>query len=453
MESSDRPSIVGDAKLLKILGVTFGIAITIGGMIGLGILRTPGTVAAHLGSSWLVVVAWVLGGVYALFGVVQVAELATSIPKTGGPYVFAERAFGPYPGFAVGWMDWISFPAGMALTAITIGEYTALLFPSTSPYIKAIAICVLLFLGILNWLGLRVGSRLQEVTSFLKALVFIVLIAACLILGGRATDANEVEVLTATPLGPLAILGALVVALQGVIYAYDGWNLAAYFSEENEDPVRSLPRAMIAGVLSVMAIYLLFNLALLYVLPLGQLAASTLPAADAATSVFGAYGNQVVTVVALLSLLSIMNSNLLVAPRILFAMARDGSLFSKATTVNEGGTPVLGLVITIGTALPLILIGSFERLLAVSAFLYIVIYLSSFASVVKLRKSEPELVRPFKAWGYPWTTLIVIAGSVAFLFGAVMNDSENSVYALAVMVLSYPLFLITRRLTRIENRE
>ena len=453
MERADRSGVVRDVQLLKILGVTFGIAITVGGMIGLGILRTPGTVAAQLGSGWLVMAAWIIGGIYALFGAVQVAELATSIPKTGGPYLYAERAFGPYVGFVVGWMDWISYPAGLALTAIAIGEYSAILSPALSPYIGVIAVSVLLFLGILNWLGLRVGSRLQEVTSFLKALVFLVLIGACLLMGGGPVAADSATGSTAVrPLGALTLLGAVIVSLQGVIYAYDGWYAAAYFSEENKEPSKSLPRAMVAGVLSVMAIYLLFNLALLYVLPIEKLGASTLAAADAATVIFGEYGSELITVLAIISLLSIMNCNLLMAPRILLAMARDGSFFSKAASVNSGGTPVIGLALTLMPALILVLIGTFERLLAVSAFLYIGIYLSAFASLIKLRWSEPELVRPFKAWGYPGTTLVVIAGSAAFLIGAAMQDSENSIYALGVIVLSYPLFLLVRRLSRGEAK-
>jgi len=435
-----------DVRLLKILGVTFGIAITVGGMIGLGILRTPGTVAAQLGSSWLILVVWVIGGVYALMGVLQVAELGTSVPRAGGPYVFAERAFGPFAGFAVGWMDWISYPAGMALGAIIIGEYFALLVPSLSSYVTLIALLSLLLLGAFNAFGLRIGSRLQEISSLAKALVFLALIGACFVVGGGQSAPADASAL-ATPLGPLAVLGAVVLAFQGVTYAYDGWYAAVYFSEENRDAAASIPRAMIFGVLSVMAIYLLFNAALLYVLPMQTLATSNLPAADAATVVFGEHGSSVVTVLAIISLLSITNSNLLVAPRILFAMARGGAFSAKAAKVNEGGTPVVALAITLGCSLPLVIIGSFEKLLAISAFLYIGIYLSAFAATVKLRWSEPELARPFKAWGYPWTTIVVLLGSTAFLVSAVLSDTENSLYALIVIIISYPLYLLTRRLS------
>lgn len=439
-----------DGKLLKILGVTFGIAVTVGGMIGLGILRTPGTIAAQLGSSWLILAVWVVGGVYALLGVLQVAELGTTIPKVGGPYVFADRAFGHYAGFAVGWMDWIAYPAGMALGAITIGEYFALLVPSFSPYITHIAVLSLLLLGVSNAFGLRVGSSLQEITSLAKALVFFVLIGACFIVGGGGSSAEGASTVPA-PLGPIAVLGAFVVAFQGVTYAYDGWYAAVYFSEENRDAASSIPKAMIFGVLSVMAIYLLFNLALLYVLPMETLAASSLPAADAATVAFGRYGSNVVTVLAIVSLLSISNANLLVAPRILLGMSRRGAFFARAAKVNEGGTPVVALAITLGCSLPLVIIGTFEKLLAVSAFLYIGIYLSAFAATFKLRRSEPDLARPFKAWGYPWTTLLVFIGSVAFLASAAISDTENSIYALGLIILSYPFYLLIRRFSGRET--
>ena len=434
-------------KLLKILGVTFGLAITIGGMIGLGILRTPGTVAAQLGSVWLILAAWTLGGIYALFGTLQAAELATAIPKTGGIYVFAKRAFGMYGGFVVGWMDWISYPAGMALAALIVGEYFSVLFPA-APDTRFTALLVLLGLGIINALGLRVGSRIQEITSFSKAAVFLILIAGCFIFGDAPLTSSDSVAVVETPVGALAIIGAFVIALQGIIYAYDGWYSAVYFTEENKDPSRSLPRAMIAGVLAVMAIYLLFNLALLYVLPVADLAASTLPAAEAATVVLGQFGNKTVTILAVVSLLSIMNANMLMGPRILFGMGRDGLFSSKAAWVNKGGTPIVSLALTLLAAVPLIIIGSFEKLLAISAFLYIAIYMSAFLAVFVLRRTEPDLARPFKAWGYPWTTLIALVGSLAFLIGAVINDTENSIYALGLIVISYPVYLLIARVIR-----
>ncbi len=177
-------------KLLKILGITFGIAVTIGGMIGLGILRTPGAVAGQLGNVWLILGIWVLGGVYAILGTIAVAELSTSLPTAGGWYVYARRAFGDYGGFVVGWSDWLSSCATIAFVAITIGEYLPKLFPTLSGGINAIALTTLLIFGLLNWLGLRVGSRIQEVTSFAKAIAFLLLIAACFVYGGQTPAAG-----------------------------------------------------------------------------------------------------------------------------------------------------------------------------------------------------------------------------------------------------------------------
>ena len=149
-------------KLLQILGVSFGIAVTIGATIGLGILRTPGTVAAHLGNFWLIISIWIAGGIYSLFSAISIAELGTSLPRAGGWYVYARRAFGDYGGVIVGWSDWLSGCAGQAFVAIAISEYMTILVPALSSSVKGIGIATLILLGLLNFVGLRVGSRAQE---------------------------------------------------------------------------------------------------------------------------------------------------------------------------------------------------------------------------------------------------------------------------------------------------
>lgn len=434
-------------KLLRILGVTFGIAVTIGGMIGLGILRTPGTVAAQLRSVWLILAIWILGGVYSILGTISVAELSTSLPKTGGWYVYARRAFGDYGGFVVGWSDWLSGCATLAFAAITIGEYLPALVPALSGSVKAVAFTTLVVLGLLNWIGLRAGSRFQELTSFVKALAFLVLVAACFIYGGQQQPlTGEEQAALHPPIGILAVFVAVMLALQAVIYAYDGWYNAIYFAEENRDPSRNLPRSMLIGVVSVMVIYLLVNLALLYVLPLPQFAASTLPAADAAQTVFGERGSQIISLLALITLPSIINATLMLSPRVIFAMSRDGLFSSKAATVNKGGTPVGALLLTVIAGILLAATGTFEILLSITAFLFVLVYGSGFLAVFVLRKKEPELPRPFTAWGYPWTTLIVLIGSIIFLIGQIISDPRNSVYAIVLIAVSYPIFLITKKI-------
>jgi basic amino acid/polyamine antiporter, APA family len=432
-------------KLLHILGVTFGIAVTIGGMIGLGILRTPGTVASQLGSIWLVLAVWVLGGAYAVLGTVSVAELSTSLPQAGGWYVYARRAFGDYGGFVVGWSDWLSNCATIAFVAITLGEYLIALAPALSGGVKVIALAALSLIGLLNGVGLRSGSRFQEVTSFVKAFAFLILVIACFSYGGRHDLPVSEPAALHLPGGLPAMFVAVMLALQSVIFTYDGWYSAIYFAEENRDPARNLPRAMIFGVVYVMAIYLLVNLALFYVLPLSRIAASTLPAGAAAQAVFGEPGSQIITLLAFITLPSIINVCLMITPRQLFAMSRDGLFSSQMATVNRGGTPAAALLLTLIVAILLIATGTFEILLSITAFLLVMIYGSGFLAVFVLRKKEPHLPRPFKAWGYPWTTLIVLLGSLLFLTGQLISDTRNSIYAMALIALSYPIFLLMKR--------
>src|ERR687886_401094 len=246
--------------LLRVLGVVFGMAVTVGITIGMGILRTPGDVAKQLPNVWLFLGVWALGGLYALLGTVSVAELGTMIPRSGGWYVFVSRALGEYPAFVVGWSDWLSTCGTVAIVALVIGEYAETLVPALAGRREWVASAAALAFALLQWRGVRWGSRSQELTSLLKTLAFAVLIAACFAYGGRPAEGAG----AAPGLPPAAGL-----ALQGVIYTYDGWYSTVYFGEEVRDTARSVPRAMIGSVLLVILIYLLFNLALIHVLPFG----------------------------------------------------------------------------------------------------------------------------------------------------------------------------------------
>jgi APA family basic amino acid/polyamine antiporter len=459
MESVEKPVAVAvepvvDARgrLLRVLGVVFGLAVTIGITIGMGILRTPGEIAAHLPNAWLFIGVWLAGGVYALFGAFSVAEMGTMIPRSGGFYVFARRALGEYPGFIVGWSDWLSTCGTVAAVALVIGEYAGLLVPSLAGRGLAVASAVALAFAVLQWRGVRWGSRSQELTSLLKTLAFVALIAACFMSGGGShvgeTTQEARPAAAALPVG-LGLLTAAVFALQGVIYTYDGWYSTVYFGEEVRDTARSVPRAMVGGVLLVILIYLLFNVALLYVLPFERLAGQKLAAGAAAEVVFGPRGAIVIGVVAILSLLASVNGNTLTAPRIIYAMSRDGLFWRGASRVNRGGTPTASLALSTTVAVLMIIFsGTFERVLAALAFFFVTDYTLVFISVFVLRRREPDAARPYRAWGYPLTTALALAGSIAFLAGAVASDTENSLYALLLLATSYPVFIIFRRLGR-----
>jgi basic amino acid/polyamine antiporter, APA family len=433
-------------RLLKILGLGFGLAAIIGNTIGAGILRTPGEVAAQLPNAWLFMGVWVLGGLYALLGALSVAELGAMIPRSGGQYVFAREALGEYAGFVVGWSDWISTCGSTAAISIVVGEYMGVLVPGLAGRTAAVATFVAIVFAILQWRGVLWGSRIQDVTSLLKALAFIALVAACFLLGGQGLSAGAPEV-ARVPTGS-SLFVALIVALQAVIYTYDGWTGVVYFSEEVREPGRDIPRALKGGVLSIIGIYLLLNLALLYVLPVSSLAGQKLAAGAAADVIFGAYGDKIIRSLTILSMLSAINALHLMATRVLFAMSRDGLFFRRVATVNEGGTPTVALVMSAAISVLFILSGTFEKVIAALAFFFVANYALSFVSVFVLRRRDPARPRPYRAWGYPWTTAVALLGSMAFLVGAFVSDTRNSVYALLLLAASYPVFLFLRRLSR-----
>ena len=433
--------------LLRVLGVVFGMAVTIGITIGMGILRTPGDVAAQLPSPFLFIGAWLLGGAYALLGAFSVAELGTMIPRSGGFYVFARRALGEYPGFVVGWSDWLSTCGTVAVVALVLGEYAGRLFPFLKGRDVTIACAVTLAFAVLQWRGVRWGSRSQELTSLLKTVAFVALIVACFALGGGASQTqNAAQTAGAAPTATsLSFATALVLALQGIIYTYDGWYSTIYFGEEVRDTARNVPRAMVGSVLLVIGIYLLFNLALLYVLPFERLAGEKLAAGAAAQVVFGPWGATVISVVAILSLLASVNGNTLTAPRVVYAMSSDRLFWHGASRVNRGGTPTVSLALSTTAALLMIIFsGTFSSLLAAIAFFFVFDYTLVFISVFVLRRREPEAPRPYRAWGYPVTTALALLGSVAFLAGAVRDDTANSLFALGLLAASLPVYLVLR---------
>jgi len=410
--------------LQRILGLGFGLAVIIGSTIGIGILRTPGLVAGQLGAPSIILAVWILGGLYTLLGAVCLTELGTMLPAAGGYYVYARRAFGETAGFAVGWTDWLTYCAVLGYISIGLGEFAAVLVPGLAPMVKAIAIAALLGFVALQWTGVRVSGRFQEVATAIKFAAFLSLVIACLSFSGGTA-------LTAAP-SSSPTWSALILALQSVVITYGGWQSALYFTEEDRDPRRNLPRAMIGGVAAVIVVYLLVNVALLAVLPVPALAGSTLPAADAAQIVLGAQGSRFITILSLVSLAPLLNAILMIGTRILYAMARDGMLPARAAVVNAGGTPTVATLVTTAVAIVLIASGTFQKLIAVASFFLAVNYFVSCLALIVLRRREPGAERPFRSWGYPWSAVLVAAGAAAFVAGALVTDTSNAVAAVVL---------------------
>jgi APA family basic amino acid/polyamine antiporter len=417
-------------QLRRLLGLGFGLAVIVGSTIGVGILRTPGLVAGHLHSGFAILMVWLVGGIYTLLGAVCLAELGTMVPQAGGYYVYARRGFGDWVGFGVGWTDWLTYCTVLAYVSIGLAEFSGVVVPGLAGWVRPIAIVTLLAMVALQWAGLKVSARFQEWTTAVKFLAFLALVVAAFTMGPHGALGRQ------TPEDALGLtFTGIILALQAVVIAYGGWQSALYFTEEDRDPARHLPRAMIGGVASVIVVYLLVNLALLAVLPIPDLAKSTLPGADAAAIVAGDRGKQLITVLSVLSLLPLLNAILMIGTRILFAMGRDGLVSRRTASVNVGGTPDVATIVTTGVAVLLIASGTFQKLIALASVFLAVNYCVSCLALVVLRRREPDAVRPFRTWGYPWSAAIVVAGAVVFLAGVLVNDTESAVKAMGLLAV------------------
>jgi APA family basic amino acid/polyamine antiporter len=438
--------------LRRILGLGFGLAMVFGGTVGVGILRLPGTLAATLGDSRLIVLFWILGGVYALLGAVSVAELAAMLPQAGGFYVYARRAFGSGTGFLVGWSDWVNDVATLAYGSITAMTFFAALWPASAPYARWGAVLIMVGFTGLHWVGLRLGSSLTRLISLAIGSMMLILVALCFLARPAAAGGAPMPMTAASlPLLSLPMVSALVSAIRAVLLTYDGWYAPIYLAEESTDPGRMLPRALIGGTIVLIVLYVLINIAMLRVLPLPVLAASDLPAAAAARIVFPRGGAELVTVIALLTVLSLINATLLMAPRVLLAIGRDGFFTQKAAAVSAGGTPRLALAVSSAATIALILSGTFEQIVALATVLFLLNYIATYVSLFVLRRREPDLPRPYRAFGFPFTTGIVCVGCVLVLVAAVIEDIRSALAAGLLLTACAPVYAWIARRRRLAG--
>ena len=420
--------------LPRILGVWFGVAIVIGGTIGAGILRTPNLVMSHVGSPGLAIAVWVVAGFFAMAAAASLAELAAAIPKSGGFYVFAQRALGNRFGFVAGSADWFANSAAVAFVAVAAAEYLGVLWPPLATHQTLVASAAIAVVAASQLVGQRASGRVQEAMSLIKTLAFAVLVVAFF--------AADIPAAAAPPPVRLNLIApvSIALALQLAIGAYDGWQSGSYFAGEDVDPGRNLPRAFIGGTAIVMGVYVLLNLAVQHVLPADRIAASTLPIAEAASLVMGPRGATVITLIAIWSPLTIMSATLLCLTRILYAMGADGLLPTALGRADRRGTPVAGLACSTAAALALVQLGSFESVATVASVFMFTGYLSALISLLVLRRKEPHLHRPFRVWGAPWTVLLVIAGYLAIFAGIVAGAPRDAAIGIGVLVAGYAVY-------------
>jgi basic amino acid/polyamine antiporter, APA family len=440
--------------LHRILGLGFGLAFAFGTMVGVGILRLPGMVAAAAGSQTLILVCWCVGGLYALMGAVSVSELAAMYPEAGGFRVYARRAFGERAGFVVGWIDWLASVATLAYAAVSAVEFIGTLWPAVTQYENVAAIAILGIFTAMHSYGLRIGSTVTSLVSATIGMLLLVLIVGCFLVAPTTRPVGTGEIFADHgQLFSAAALLSLVPAIRAILTAYDGWYAPIYTAEESVDAARTLPRAIIGGALLVVVLYLAINIALLRVLPVPELAAAKLPVAAAARAVLPQGSASLMTALSVLIVLSLINSNAIMGPRVLFSMAREGWISPRAAAVSRGGTPYVALAATTLTSAAMILTGSFNQLIALFAVLILLYYIAAFLAVFTLRRRSPQAPRPYRAFGYPFSTFVVLAGSVGFLVAAIVEDWRSGVTALLFLSLCIPAYAFASRTRRARELE
>jgi APA family basic amino acid/polyamine antiporter len=424
------------ASLLRVLGLMFGMAVVVGGVIGSGIMRAPGVVALGLTSAPLILLAWALGGGSAMLAAMPLVEAGASIPKAGGPYPIAARAFGPIVGFLTGWLGWLQYAASNAFISVVFGEYVHRLGLLPTVPKNVLACGLILVVAAINWTGTKVSGASQSIASGVKGLAFLILVVV-LFLSPRAHGA-------APPLHPLAAvtsIAALVMAVRVIYQTYAGWDAAIYFSEEVHRPEKNVARATFWGIGLVTVLYVLVNAATLHVLTPAAIAGSALAVGDAAKVSMGAAGNLVITAMGLFSLAAIVNLQMMAAPRITFRMARDGVLPPALAVVAKGGTPRRSVAVLVAISLIFAASGSYESIVTIYAPWSIGPILIVCLAAIRLRYSEPDLYRPWKMPLFPWIAILAAVIQASLIAVVVWDDPKSGLWSAVVAFAPIPIYL------------
>ncbi len=431
----------GRRGLLRVLGLAFGIAVVVGAVVGTGILRAPGVVAAGVPDAGLILALWALAAAATAVDSMSTVELGAAIPAAGGPYVFAGRAFGPFGGFLCGWLDGGYLVLTTAYISVVVAEFVQRLGFLPAAHTGALAACVVCLFGALNALGTRVSGGVQNIGSSLKVLALFAFAALCFLYGGGEHAAQQ----SAGDAGAAVTLASIALAMSAIQQTYAGANAAVYFSEEVEKPEDNIARAVFIGVGVIAVVYLAVNAALLHVLTIPELAASNLPEADALDKIVGRGGELAATVFALFSVAAVGNVGVMQQSRTLFAMARNGQAPKPLALVAGNGAPIGALAAIVIVGALLASTGVYETLVTVTAPIFAGVNLMVAFAAIRLRMSEPRLVRPWRMPLFPLPSIVSILLNGALLVFLVYSDFANTRWSIAFILAAAPLYFLFRR--------
>ncbi len=443
-----QPDFARDSSLPRQLGFWSAVAVLVGTTIGSGIFRSPAGIADKLPGPLPFLAIWLMGGVFALCGALTLAEVAGAFPQTGGVYVFIRESWGRLPAFLFGWAELIIIRAA-ALGAIstTFSEYLLRLLgydPRIAPYgryVHYVAAAAILLLAAFNYVGMKWGSLVQNVTTIAKTGALLVIIVLALALGLPQTGGHFTP---AAPAGSFTV-ARFGLALVSVLWVYDGWADVSFVGGEVKDPEKNLPRVLIYGTLTIIALYLLANLAYLAVLPVEEIRHSKLVAADAAEKLLGAPGVAFVSVAVVISTFGTLNGSVMTGARVLFAMAADGLLFKPVAIVHKKfHTPSVAIALEAGLGVLFVLLGTFEQLADTFVTAIVPFYALAVAAVFVLRR-RPGYRPPFRVPGYPVVPAIFIVATIMLLGNAIVDQTSRvpTLAVLGVILLGIPIFYVS----------
>lgn len=457
-----RSSSVG---LVRAIGVTSATLLVITNVIGSAIFLTPGVMAAKLPSAPLLLLAWVAGGAIALCGGLTYAEMGAMYPRSGGLYVFLEEAYGPLVGFLFGWAVMLVVGTGsIAAVAVGFATYFAYFVPSLAmtrvivslpvPWgvlaISAgqlVAAISIVALGAVNYIGIQAGNRLQATLTVLKIAALAALPAVAIAMHRTTPSLAPIVPPVAHP---AAAFGVVMIA---VMWAYEGWYYLPFCAGEIRDASRTVPRALLVGILALVAIYVSVNLSYMLALPIDQMRGVERIAEKAVTALLGAGGARLVAATVAISTLGCNAASVIVISRAGYAMAADGLFFRSAARIHPTyHTPHVAIMITCGWASALTLTGTYEQLFTWVTFASVVFGVLGGLAIFRLRATKPDAPRPYRTWGYPWVPGLFVLALGALVVNTVGEKPMESLLGLALVALGLPAYWFWSAAPRADGR-
>jgi len=418
--------------------------LVIGNVIGSGIFLVPSSVLAQSGESVPVAMAvWLVGGILSLLGALSYAELGAmeGTGSGGGLYTFIRDGFGAFPAFLYGWTLFFVIGAGtIATLSVAAANYMTQFMPMSDMQKNVVAVTLIVLMAAINVRGTREGTTVQNVATAIKVAAILGMSGVMFALGNGNSAAAATHVITPPSASGVGL------SIISVLWAYEGWQYVTFVSAEAKDPQRSLPRAITIGTLLLIAIYLIANFAYLAALGPAKMAASERVAAEAVAAVMGPAAGWLIAAAIIVSMYSAAHSTVITAPRVYFAMARDGLFFRRLTEVHPRyGTPAVAIITSCAWAVVLALTGTFEQLLTYVVFIGWIFYALGAAAVIALRIKRPDAVRPFRVPLYPLTPVLFVLAGAVIVLNTVVTQPRDSAIGIAVVLAGAPAYLLWKR--------